>query len=300
MLEEAIAALDIHEDGRYIDCTFGRGGHSRAILSRLGRQGRLLALDKDPHAVASADAASLCADPRFELVRADFRELGKVARDLGLDGRVDGVLMDLGVSSPQLDDPQRGFAFLHDGPLDMRMDPNGGPSAAQWLAEAGEKEISDVIHRYGEERYARRIARAIVESRNVQPLLTTGQLAALIEKTIPRREHHKHPATRSFQALRIHVNRELEALERGLEQAVEVLAPGGRLVVIAFHSLEDRIVKRFIRTESQGKPQPRRLPVREEERPVRLMARGRKRPNALEVARNPRSRSAVMRVAERR
>jgi len=299
MLEEVIAALDVRGDGRYIDCTFGRGGHSRALLERLGPGGRLIALDRDPGAVASEEARALGRDPRFQLVHANFRALAEVAHASGVAGEVDGILMDLGVSSPQLDDPRRGFAFLHEGPLDMRMNPAEGPSAAEWLAEAGESEIADVIWRYGEERFSRRIARAIVATRSATPLRTTRQLVELIETAVPWRDRHKHPATRTFQALRIHVNRELEALEQALRQAVEILSPGGRLVVIAFHSLEDRIVKRFIRREARGEPLPKGLPVPERERNLRLAAKGRKRPGALEVARNPRARSAVLRVAER-
>ncbi len=299
MMEEVIAALNVRDAGRYIDCTFGRGGHSQAILERLGPDGQLVALDQDPGAIDSVEASTLAADPRFKLVHANFRELAKLACDLDISGKVDGILMDLGVSSPQLDDPSRGFAFLHEGPLDMRMNPGEGVSVADWLATAGEKEIADVIWRYGEERYSRRIARAIVSTRAIRPLRSTRQLAELIEMSVPRRDRHKHPATRTFQALRIHVNRELEALEQALDQAVEVLALGGRLVVIAFHSLEDRIVKRFIRREAQGGPLPKGLPLVEKERNLRLAVKGKKRPDSLEVARNPRARSAILRVAER-
>ncbi len=300
MLDEAITALNVREDGGYVDCTFGRGGHSRAILEHLGPKGRLIALDKDPQAISSIEAGRLNKDPRFRLFHADFSELVSMASNLDVFGKVNGVLMDLGVSSPQLDDPGRGFAFLHEGPLDMRMDPERGVPVADWLSTAQEHEIADVIYRYGEERYARRIARGIVETRVSHPLRTTHQLVELIERSIPRRERHKHPATRTFQALRIHINRELEALEQALEQALEVLAPGGRLVVISFHSLEDRIVKRFIRKESRGEPLPKGLAVMEGERNLRLVAKGKKRPDALEVARNPRARSAVLRIAERR
>ncbi len=299
MMEEVIAALDVRKDGRYMDCTFGRGGHSRAVLERLGPQGRLVALDQDPGAIRSSEARELSSDPRFKLVQANFRGLATVARDLGVAGKVDGILMDLGVSSPQLDDPKRGFAFLHEGPLDMRMNPDEGSSVAEWLAVAKESEIADVIWRYGEERFSRRIARSIVEARASGPLRTTRQLAELIERCVPRRERHKHPATRTFQALRIHVNQELESLERALEEAVETLSPGGRLVVIAFHSLEDRIVKRFIRREARGEPLPKGLPVVNGEGSLRLVAKGKKRPSSLEVARNSRARSAVLRVAER-
>ncbi|BCX88028.1 16S rRNA (cytosine1402-N4)-methyltransferase [Methylomarinovum tepidoasis] len=300
MLEAALGGLALVPGGVYLDCTFGRGGHSRAMLERLGPEGRLVALDKDPDAVASAEAERLRRDPRFTLVQADFRDLGAVVREAGLCGRVAGMLLDLGVSSPQLDTAARGFAFLQEGPLDMRMNPTVGLSAAEWLAQADERELADVIHRYGEERYARRIARAIVRARVEAPLRTTRQLAELVERAVPRRERHKHPATRTFQAIRIHVNRELEALEAALAQSLEVLAPGGRLVVIAFHSLEDRIVKRFIRRHSRPAPLPRKLPVAVSEPDLPLRDLGKRRPDALEIARNPRARSAVLRVAERR
>ena len=300
MLEPALEGLALRADGVYLDCTFGRGGHSRAILERLGPRGRLVALDKDPDAIASAEAEGLCRDPRFTLVPADFRDLAEVARAAGIHGRVAGILMDLGVSSPQLDSAARGFAFLQEGPLDMRMNPAVGVSAAEWLARADERELADVIHRYGEERYARRIARAIVQARDGVPLRTTRQLAELVERSVPRRERHKHPATRTFQAIRIHINRELEALEAALDQSLAVLAPGGRLVVIAFHSLEDRIVKRFIRRHSRPAPLPRKLPVAADEPFLPLRDLGKRRPDALEVARNPRARSAILRVAERR
>lgn len=300
MLEEALAGLAVREDGVYVDCTFGRGGHSRAILDRLGPEGRLIALDKDPEAVASTEAGKLAQDVRFTLIHADFSRLQEIVETMGYGGKIDGVLMDLGVSSPQLDNPERGFAFLRDGPLDMRMDPTAGVSAADWLARAGEREIAEVIQRYGEERFARRIARAIVETRRHQLLTRTRQLVELIERSVPVQERHKHPATRTFQALRIHINRELQCLEAVLAQVVEILAPGGRLVTIAFHSLEDRIIKRFIRTQSRGTPLPKGLPVTGMPSPLPLKALGKKRPGALEVASNPRARSAVLRIAERR
>lgn len=300
MLEEALAGLAIREDGVYVDCTFGRGGHSRAILDRLGPEGRLIALDKDPEAVASDQARKLVQDARFTVIHSDFSRLQEIIEAMGYGGGIDGVLLDLGVSSPQLEDPERGFAFLHDGPLDMRMNPTVGVSAADWLARAKEREIAEVIQRYGEERFARRIARAIVETRQHQPLTRTRQLAELIERSVPVRERHKHPATRAFQALRIHINQELERLEAVLAQAVEVLAPGGRLVAIAFHSLEDRIVKRFMRKQSCGTPLPRGLPVSGIPSPLQLKALGKRRPGALEVAQNPRARSAILRIAERR
>lgn len=282
MLEEALAGLAIREDGVYVDCTFGRGGHSRAILERLGSSGRLIALDKDPEAIASPEAQGLRQDLRFTLIHADFSQLKEIVEALGYRGKVLGVLLDLGVSSPQLDNPERGFAFLRDGPLDMRMDPRAGMSAADWLARAEEREIAEVLWRYGEERFARRIARAIVATRALEPLTRTRQLAQLIERSVPRQKWRKHPATRAFQALRIFVNRELECLEAVLAQAGEILAPGGRLVTIAFHSLEDRIVKRFLREA------------------LSLHALGKQRPSAWEIAHNPRARSALLRVAERR
>ena len=300
MLDEVLAGLAIKPEGVYLDGTFGRGGHSRAILAQLGPEGRLIALDKDPEAIASPQARQLAHDRRFSLVQADFRHMAAVAEELGLAGRIDGILLDLGVSSPQLDNPSRGFAFLHDGPLDMRMNPAEGVSAAAWLANASEQEIADVIFRYGEERFARRIARAIVTARRQHPLERTSQLAGLIEKAVPRRERNKHPATRTFQALRIYLNRELEVLEQALPQTLTLLAPGGRLVVIAFHSLEDRIVKRFIRSQSRHRPLPPKLPVMPSEADLALKDLGKRLPDALEIAANPRSRSAVLRVAERR
>ncbi|KXJ42046.1 MAG: ribosomal RNA small subunit methyltransferase H [Methylothermaceae bacteria B42] len=299
LLEEALTGLAIQEAGHYIDCTFGRGGHSRAILQRLGTEGRLLALDKDPQAVGSPQAIALSSDPRFILEQSDFSQLKEIVSQCGWVGKVQGILMDLGVSSPQLDDPQRGFSFLQEGPLDMRMNPNVGASAADWLITVGEKELADVIYRYGEERYSRRIARAIVEQRKKTPLTSTRQLAELIERAVPRKDKFKHPATRTFQAIRIFINRELESLEKGLAQAVEVLAPGGRLAVISFHSLEDRIVKQFFRLESRGRPLPKGLPVPDSETALRLKLLGKKRPDKTEVAANPRARSAILRIAER-
>ncbi len=300
LLDAALAGLAIKPDGVYLDATFGRGGHSRAILERLGPRGRLVALDKDPEAVASPQARRLSEDPRFRLIHADFRHMSAVADEMGIAGRIDGILLDLGVSSPQLDDPERGFAFLHDGPLDMRMNPAEGVSAAQWLARASEQEIAEVLYRYGEERFARRIARAIVTTRRQQPLTRTTQLARLVERAVPHRERNKHPATRTFQALRIHLNGELEALEQALPQTPALLAPGGRLAVIAFHSLEDRIVKRFIRSRSRPRPLPPKLPVPESGEALPLKDLGKRRPDPLEIAANPRSRSAILRIAERR
>ena len=296
MMTETLDALAIRPDGFYVDCTFGRGGHSSAVLQLLGNSGRLLAMDRDAAAVDSAEAKSLLEDSRFFLVHANFTGLIQQIERLGMVGKVDGVMMDLGVSSPQLDEAGRGFSFLRDGPLDMRMDTSQGQTAAEWLAVAEESEIVRVLRAYGEERFAKRIASAILEAR---PIETTRQLASLIEKAVPSREKHKNPATRSFQAIRIAVNRELDELEEGLKKTVEILAPGGRLVVISFHSLEDRIVKHFIREQERGKPVPSRLPLLNAHRPVLKAVGKAKMPSEQEVQANPRSRSAVLRAAER-
>jgi len=298
---EALQALAIKEQGTYIDCTFGRGGHSQGILAGLGKQGRLLALDRDKAAIDSAVAQELQQDARFTLVHSRFSALTSIAGQHDLLGCVDGILMDLGVSSPQLDTPERGFSFMNDGPLDMRMDTHRGETAAQWLSHIDEQSLANVLFEYGEERFARRIARTIVSSRMTNPILTTRQLVDLIEDTVPVREKHKHPATRTFQAIRLEINQELNELKAALDQAVEVLKPGGRLVVISFHSLEDRIVKRFIRAESGGKYDPGRLPVKESEISKGLLKKMGKAIKAgdEEVSENPRSRSAVMRVAEK-
>ena len=297
LLEEAVEALQIRPEGTYVDATYGRGGHSRAILQRLGSRGRLVALDRDSQAVA--DAAALD-DPRFAIVHAGFGGLKEVLRNREF-GLVNGVLFDLGVSSPQIDEAARGFSFRFDGPLDMRMDTSRGQTAAQWLGEASELEIGEVIRRYGEERFAKQIARAIVAARSGGPVDRTRQLAQIVAKAVPSREPHQDPATRTFQALRIHVNQELEELEVALEACVELLDDGGRLVVISFHSLEDRIVKQFMRTQSQSGQLPIRLPVRDADLPkprMRLVGKP-IYPTDAEVDRNPRARSAVMRVAER-
>ncbi|MGR9045903.1 MAG: 16S rRNA (cytosine(1402)-N(4))-methyltransferase RsmH [Gammaproteobacteria bacterium] len=301
MLTEALEALAIKKEGVYLDFTFGRGGHSRGILDRLGPSGRLLAFDRDSDAVSSDAALALTRDSRFTLIHSRFSGVAEIVTEEGLSGRVDGVLMDLGVSSPQLDNPERGFSFLNDGPLDMRMDCSTGMTAAHWLAEVDEAELVKVLFDYGEERFARRIAKAIVARRDENPLVTTRQLAELIEEVVPVREKHKHPATRSFQAIRIVINRELEEVKDGLVQAVKVLKPGGRLVVISFHSLEDRIVKRFIRAESGAKHDPGRLPVKESDIDKGVLKKIAKAIKAGpdEVAVNPRARSAVMRIAER-
>lgn len=297
LLDEALQALAVRAGGFYVDATFGRGGHAAAILARLGERGRLLVIDRDPQAVAAA-RDRLGGDRRVDIRQASFSRLGEV---LAGASPADGILFDLGVSSPQLDEAARGFSFLRDGPLDMRMDPAAGESAAQWLGRASEKEIADVIFRYGEDRHARRIARAIVAARSEAPLATTGRLAEVIARAVPRREPGKHPATRTFQALRIHVNGELDEIAAALPQAVDRLAPGGRLVVISFHSLEDRLVKRFLRNASRDDPAWAGLPE------VPGHARARLRlvgpaifPTEAEVAGNPRARSAVLRAAERR
>ena len=296
MIAETLDALAIRPDGFYVDCTFGRGGHSAAVLQLLGTTGRLLAMDRDAAAVDSTEAKNLLEDSRFLLVHGNFSGLVQQTERLGMVGKVDGIVMDLGVSSPQLDEAGRGFSFLRDGPLDMRMDTSQGQTAAEWLAVAEENEIVRVLRAYGEERFAKRIASAILGAR---PIETTRQLATLIEKAVPAREKHKNPATRSFQAIRIAVNRELDELEEGLKKTVEILAPGGRLVVISFHSLEDRIVKHFIREQERGKPVPSRLPLLNAHRPALKAVGKAKMPSEQEVRSNPRSRSAVLRAAER-
>ncbi|HQR51745.1 MAG TPA: 16S rRNA (cytosine(1402)-N(4))-methyltransferase RsmH [Burkholderiales bacterium] len=297
LCDEAVDALQVRADGCYVDCTFGRGGHSRAILARLGAGGQLVALDRDPQAIAAGRALD---DPRLVLVHSPFSRLPEVLARRGIE-RIAGVLLDLGVSSPQLDAAERGFSFRADGPLDMRMDPTAGESAAQFLASAAEPEIARVIKDYGEERFAKQIARAVVAARTRGALRTTRELAALVAAAVRTREPHQDPATRTFQALRIHVNQECEELSSVLAGSLDLLAAGGRLVVVSFHSLEDRIVKRFIRDASGHGAVPERLPLRASEMPQpRLVAVGKPvRPSAQEVATNPRARSAVMRVAER-
>ncbi len=297
LAQEAIEALNIRSNGTYVDCTYGRGGHSRLILEKLGTGGRLIALDRDPEAI---EAAKALRDPRFMAMRSPFSRVRDVLQELGVAG-VDGMLLDLGVSSPQLDDGRRGFSFRSDAPLDMRMDPDHGLSAADWLATAEESEIREVIRNHGEERFAKQIAAAIVAARARGAVDTTRKLAALVADAVPTREPRQNPATRTFQALRIHVNQELEELAVVLPQCVALLGAGGRLVVISFHSLEDRIVKRFMRTQSQADALPARLPVRARDLPqpqMRLIGRA-VRASDRETAANPRARSAVMRVAER-
>ncbi len=293
---EAVAALALRADGIYVDLTYGRGGHSREILARLGPAGRLIALDRDPEAVAAGESIQ---DPRFLIRHARFAEISSVLDAAGV-ATVQGILADLGVSSPQLDTPQRGFSFRADGPLDMRMDPTRGESAAQWLATATEADIREVIKTYGEERFAQQIAAAVVAGRAREPLVRTQQLAHLVAEAVRTREAGQDPATRTFQALRIFVNRELEEVSLMLPQAVARLAPGGRLAVLSFHSLEDRIVKRFLRALAQPSL-PRDLPIRASEMPqpaLRIIGRA-VRAGADEIAANPRARSVVMRVAER-
>lgn len=301
LYEEVLNALNIHASGFYVDGTFGRGGHAAGILARLDSDGRLLAIDQDPQAVAAA-RERFAAEPRFEIVHGNFAELKTLVSQRQQQGKVDGILLDIGVSSPQLDEAERGFSFIKSGPLDMRMNPQAGESAADWLSHAGEKEIADVLWRFGEEKFSRRIARAIVQARNEgKALTTTDDLVQLIETSVPRKEKHKHPATRSFQAIRIFINRELEVLEQGLEAAVDVLAPGGRLVVISFHSLEDRIVKRFMRDKSRAEKLPRDLPVMDADIKVDFKVIGKAvKPGAAEIEANPRCRSSVMRTLEKK
>ncbi len=298
LLAEAIDALVTTPDGIYVDATFGRGGHSRALLARLSPRGRLLAIDRDPDAVrAATTGATRVSDPRFSIHHAPFSQLARTLADAGI-GAIDGLLLDLGVSSPQIDEPARGFSFRFDGPLDMRMDPTRGESAAQFLARADEREIAGVIREFGEERFAAQIARALVARRAASPPLAgTAELAAIVARVVRTREPGQDPATRTFQALRIHVNAELDELRAALDAALECLAPGGRLVVIAFHSLEDRIVKTFIARESRSEVD-RRAPFAPA-RPHRLRAIARIKPGETELRANPRARSAVMRVAER-
>ncbi len=297
LLREAVAALQIKPDGIYVDGTFGRGGHSRMILQQLGGRGRLIALDKDPAAVA---AAGEIVDSKFSIMHSSFSRLAVVLKELQV-GKVDGVLLDLGVSSPQLDDEQRGFSFRFDAPLDMRMDSSSGQTAAQWLASVDEGLLGEVIRDYGEERFAKQIARALVAARQESPITTTRHLSQIVAQAVRTREPGKNPATRTFQAIRIYINRELEELEDVLPQCVDSLNPGGRLVVISFHSLEDRLVKRFMRDQAQGDKLPRNLPVRAADVPLgKLRLIGRAIHASLsEVEANPRARSAVMRVAER-
>jgi len=299
LLDEVLHGLDVRADGVYVDCTFGRGGHSRAILDRLGNTGRLLVLDKDPDAIKCASQLA-STDSRLQYFHVPFSSLADTIRTTGKPGSVDGILFDLGVSSPQLDDSGRGFSFSRDGHLDMRMDPGSGTSAADWINSASQEQIATVLRVYGEEKFYRRISSAIVIARSQQYISTTTELANIISSAVPTRELKRHPATRAFQAIRIYINNELEEITAGLSQAFEMLRINGRLLVISFHSLEDRIVKRFMREYSQSDPYPKDIPVTADMIRPRMKILGKAiRPGPVEVAANPRSRSAVLRMAEK-
>lgn len=299
LLHEAVAALVTDPEGFYVDGTFGRGGHSALIMQQLSADGRLLGIDKDLAAIATANTR-FADDARFAIAHGSFAELAQLVEARGMTGKIAGVLLDLGVSSPQLDEAERGFSFMHDGPLDMRMDQTRGQSAADWINTASEDDIVWVFKEYGEERFAKRMARAIIAERQKTPFTRTKHLAEVIKEANPAWEKGKHPATRAFQAIRIQVNSELIDLDSVLEQALAVLAPGGRLVVISFHSLEDRAVKRFIRRQELGDPVPKGLPIRDDQLNKRMRSIGKAvKASDDEVNANPRSRSAVMRVAEK-
>ena len=301
LLQECLDGLAIKPDGIYIDATFGRGGHSGEILSLLGEQGRLIAFDRDPQAIEAAKR--FADDKRFTIVHSPFADMADVIESMSLTGEIDGVLMDLGVSSPQLDDAERGFSFLRDGPLDMRMDTSRGQSAAEWLAEADEQDITQVIKEFGEEKFGKRIAHAIVNERKVNPITRTSELVRIIDQAMPVKDKFKHPATRTFQGIRIYINAELEQLRVGLKAATAILKPKGRMAVISFHSLEDRLVKRFMKEQSKGKAVPHGLPLTQQEidadKVLSLIGKAIK-PGEDELAVNVRSRSAVLRVAEKR
>ncbi|HAU93468.1 MAG TPA: 16S rRNA (cytosine(1402)-N(4))-methyltransferase [Alteromonas sp.] len=301
LLQECLDGLAIKTDGIYIDATFGRGGHSGEILKQLGSNGRLIAFDRDPQAIEAADR--FADDERFEIVHSAFGDMAEVIAQMGLTQQIDGVLMDLGVSSPQLDDAERGFSFLRDGPLDMRMDTSRGLSAADWLNSADEQDITQVIKEFGEEKFGKRIAHAIVNYRQQQPLSRTSELVTIIDQAMPVKDKFKHPATRTFQGIRIYINAELEQLRVGLKAATGILRPGGRMAVISFHSLEDRLVKRFMKEQSKGKALPPGLPVTQAEidadKVLTLIGKAIK-PGEEELKHNVRSRSAVLRVAEKR
>ncbi len=299
LLGPVLDGLSIKADGTYVDGTFGRGGHSKAILERLNANGRLLAIDRDPQAIASVPEA-LRSDPRLELIRGEIAQLEAIVSEVRLVGKVDGLLLDLGVSSPQLDEARRGFSFLRDGPLDMRMDPDSGVSAAQWLATVGEKELKHILRTLGEERSATRIAHAVIAARDESAITTTRQLADIVAAAAPARGHRRHPATKTFQAIRIAINAELEQLEAALAQSLDVLRKGGRLCVISFHSLEDRLVKRFIRNASREPEQYRGMPSIPEAMRPKLQPIGKAiSASAEEIALNVRARSAHLRVAAR-
>ena len=298
LLNETLQGLKIRSDGVYVDCTFGRGGHSYAILDQLGENGRLLAFDRDPDAIAAVDE-KLLDDPRFTLVHGSYTKLEETVKAMKLTKQVNGVFLDLGVSSPQLDDASRGFSFMRDGDLDMRMDNSHGMTAADWLNQASAEEIANVLYEYGDERFSRRIARVIVEQRDEVPITRTTQLADLVASAIPRKDKDKHPATRTFQAIRIFINRELEELDAVLTQAMNVLSVNGRLLVISFHSLEDRLVKRFMRDQSRGVDIPREIPVTHDVFKPKLTIIGKPiRSQPDDIKNNPRARSAVLRIAE--
>lgn len=300
LLQESIDGLAIKPDGIYMDATFGRGGHSTQILKALSEKGQLIAIDRDLSAIEAAK--SFADDPRFSIHHRPFSELQAVAEELGLIGKIDGILMDLGVSSPQLDDAGRGFSFMRNGPLDMRMDTTRGLSAAQWLAVAEEQDITQVIKEFGEEKFGKRIAHGIVNARQIEPITDTAQLAEIIDLAVPVKDKYKHPATRSFQAIRIYVNSELDEIKTGLKAALNTLAPSGRLAVISFHSLEDRLVKRFIREQSRGLNVPHGMPILQAEidaaKAMKPIGKAIK-PSADELQRNVRARSSVLRVAEK-
>lgn len=300
LLNESINGLAIKPDGIYVDGTFGRGGHSRLILSQLSDKGRLIAIDRD---IGAIQESSKILDPRFNIIHGVFSNVKQYLTSLDLVGKIDGFLLDLGVSSPQLDDPERGFSFMRDGPLDMRMDVTKGLSASEWLMQSNEDDITWVLKTFGEERFARRIAKAIILQNQQKPITRTLELAALIEQVTPMKERHKHPATRSFQAIRIYINSELEEIERALKDSIDILADHGRLAVISFHSLEDRIVKQFIAKQSKGPEIPRGLPLTEEQIKLygsaSLRSLGKIKPSSMEIENNLRSRSAILRIAER-
>ena len=299
LMQEAIDALSIKGDGIYVDATFGRGGHSLQLLKQLGENGRLIVFDKDPDAIATAHQLQQ-EDARVEVVHAAFGEIEAQLAAMGITEGVDGILFDLGVSSPQLDKAERGFSFLLDGPLDMRMNPMVGRSAREWINSAEEHEIADVLYQYGEERHSRRMARRVILERAEKPITTTAELAEIIKEANPAWERDKHPATRAFQGIRIFINDELGELERGLDQALRMLKVGGRLVAISFHSLEDRMVKKFIALQTKGDNFPRNLPVSQDQMNPTLKSIGKRiKASASEIGRNPRARSAVMRVAEK-
>ena len=301
LFHEVLEALQVQPDGVYVDGTFGRGGHAAAILAQLGEQGRLVVMDKDPQAIAHAQQQH-GDDARVTIIHDDYSHMAARIDELGLREQVDGVLLDLGVSSPQLDDAARGFSFGQNGPLDMRMNPQQGQSAAEWLMSAGEKEIADVLWQFGEERFSRRIARKIVEYRQQQPISDTATLAAIIAECVPAHKEKKHPATRSFQAIRIKVNAELEHITEVLENIFDVVKIGGRVLVISFHSLEDRLVKRFFKQHSTAPQLPKGLPLRQQDLAINLRLRtiGKAiKAGAEELKHNARARSAVLRIAER-